>query len=74
MKERGLQSALLVSDGFHLPWAKLLFREQGVEVYGSPAAKSPTSTIVSLRFFFTVRESVAIVAHYFGGAFKLVSA
>lgn len=70
MKEKGFNSALLVSDGFHLPRAKLLFREQGLEVYGSPAVESPTSTIAYLKFFFTLRESVAIVFHYIEGAFK----
>lgn len=70
MNERGFKSALLVSDGFHLPRAKLLFREQGLDVYGSPAIESPTSTIASLKLFFTFRESVAIVVHYIEGTFK----
>ncbi len=70
MEDKGLKSALLVSDGFHLPRAKLLFREHGIEVYGSPAVESPTSTIKSLKLYFTFRESIAIIACHIEKATK----
>jgi uncharacterized SAM-binding protein YcdF (DUF218 family) len=59
MAERGLVSALLVSDGHHLPRAKLAFQRQGVTAYGSPALQSPMTTLRSHRVYHMMRETVA---------------
>lgn len=59
MAERGLRSALLVSDGHHLPRAKLAFRRQGVTAFGSPALESPMTTLANHRIYHMIRETVA---------------
>lgn len=66
MAERGLSTALLVSDGFHLPRAGLSFRRQGVITCGSPALESPVSTIPRLRLYHVTRESLAWWAYLLG--------
>lgn len=59
MAERGLTIALLVSDGHHLPRAKLAFQRQGVTAYGSPALESPMTRLATHRTYHMMRETVA---------------
>lgn len=41
MARQGWGRALLVTDSFHMPRARLLFRARGVEVISAPAADAP---------------------------------
>ena len=61
MAANGWQTALIVSDPFHMLRAITMARDLGIEAYAAPAADSPTSTIKRLRRFYTVRESLAML-------------
>ena len=68
MRERGWQTAVVVSDGYHLLRARWLFIEQGVIVYTSPA----TDPIrISSYWLAVAREIAALHWHLFKGIFNL---
>jgi uncharacterized SAM-binding protein YcdF (DUF218 family) len=60
LKEEGWQTALIVSDPFHIQRALLMADDAGFEAYGVPALHSPTYTIPSRRVFYTAREVLAL--------------
>ena len=60
LEQQGWQTAIIVSDPFHIQRALLMAREVGIEAYGSPALDSPTYTIPSRRIFYTSREVLAL--------------
>lgn len=64
MDARRLQSAIIVSDPFHLYRAEIIARDLGIEAYGSGARNSPTYTLRLNRIFYTARESIALVWYY----------
>ncbi|MBU0495460.1 MAG: YdcF family protein [Chloroflexi bacterium] len=61
MRAHGWQSALLVSDPFHLPRASLMARDLGLTVRPAPALDSPTYTIPRQRVWYTLREALALI-------------
>ncbi len=68
MDERGWQTALVVSDGYHLLRANWLFSEQGVTVYTSPV----TDPIRISNYWMSVgREIAALHWHLFKSIFNL---
>ena len=64
MRARGWQSAIVVSDAYHLWRARLLFGKAGIEVYPSPAydERYPLSRRVYL--YQLGREVVAVAWYY----------
>lgn len=60
MQDQGWQTALIVSDPFHIQRALLMAEDAGFEAYGVPALHSPTYTIPSRRAFYTAREVLAL--------------
>jgi len=64
MAARGWQTAIIVSDPFHLYRAELIARHLGLEAYGSGAHSSPTYAHTLLRMRYTIREALAVVWYY----------
>jgi len=60
MQERGWDTALVVSDPFHMERSLLMARDIGLTAYASPALDSPGYTVVSRRLFYTSREVLAL--------------
>jgi uncharacterized SAM-binding protein YcdF (DUF218 family) len=60
MRNRGLESAVLVSDPFHMLRLKLLARQFGVRGYTSPTRTSPISRNRAEERRHVVRESVSL--------------
>lgn len=65
MEERGWETALIVSDPFHIQRALLISEDAGFEAYGVPALQSPTYTIPARRRFYTAREVLALWYYLF---------
>ena len=63
MQEHDWNTAIIVSDPFHIYRALMMARDEGIRAWGSPALDSPTYTIPRLRYYYTLREVLAI-AHY----------
>ena len=63
MQEHDWDTAIIVSDPFHIYRALMMARDEGIRAWGSPALDSPTYTIPRLRYYYTLREVLAI-AHY----------
>jgi uncharacterized SAM-binding protein YcdF (DUF218 family) len=61
MESAGLQSALIVSDAFHLFRAKYIADSHGIAAYGLPAADSPISRWSVTEFFYVLREAAGVV-------------
>lgn len=64
MNARGMKSAIIVSDPFHLFRAEIIARDLGIEAYGSGARNSPTYTRANQRVWYTLRESIALVWYF----------
>ena len=60
MQERGWDTALIVSDPFHMKRALLMAGDIGLSVYASPALNSPTHKSLPRRIFYTSREALAL--------------
>jgi uncharacterized SAM-binding protein YcdF (DUF218 family) len=60
MEGRGMQTAVLVSDPFHMLRLKLLARQVGLTGYTSPTRTSPISRNQSEERRFILRESVSL--------------
>jgi uncharacterized SAM-binding protein YcdF (DUF218 family) len=63
LKAKGWDSALVVSDGFHLYRAKKMFADNGIIAYTSPAPNSPIEVAASQRFWHSVREVLLFSAY-----------
>ncbi len=61
MQARGWQTALIVSDPFHLLRAEMIAHDLGMIAFGSPASASPTYTAWNRRVWYTAREAMALV-------------
>ena len=60
MQEHDWNTAIIVSDPFHIYRALMMARDEGIHAWGSPALNSPTYTIPRLRYYYTLREVLAI--------------
>jgi uncharacterized SAM-binding protein YcdF (DUF218 family) len=56
LQSRGWNSALVVSDGFHMFRIQRMFEDAGVETYTSPAPDSPIENAPTKRYWYTLRE------------------
>jgi uncharacterized SAM-binding protein YcdF (DUF218 family) len=61
MREKGLHSALVVSDSYHMLRLELLARRAGIRPYRAPAA-SPIDSVRRQRVRYVLRESVLFPA------------
>jgi uncharacterized SAM-binding protein YcdF (DUF218 family) len=62
LKPRGVESLLLVSDGFHLYRSKMLARDAGFEAYGYVAKSSPIQHGSATELRYMVRETFGVLA------------
>ena len=60
MQEHDWNTLIIVSDPFHIYRALLMAQDEGIQAWGSPAPNSPTYTIPRLRYYYTLREVLAI--------------
>jgi uncharacterized SAM-binding protein YcdF (DUF218 family) len=60
-ERRGWQTVLVVSEPFHLPRARQMARDAGLDAYASPAVGSPIQRIERLRRFYMAREAAALL-------------
>jgi uncharacterized SAM-binding protein YcdF (DUF218 family) len=58
MDERGMKSAILVSDPFHMLRILRMAEDLGIEAYGSPTRTSPISKNKWVEFKYVARECV----------------
>lgn len=63
LRSMGARRVLVVSDPYHLLRARQYFRLQGFEVATSPALLTERNLHAVDRFYWTVRESVALLLH-----------
>ncbi len=56
-------TALVVSDGFHLYRLKRMFEDNGISAYTSPAPNSPIEGGSSQKFFYSLREVLLFTAY-----------
>ena len=63
MHAKGWNTALVVSDGFHLFRLKRMFEDQGILAYTSPALDSPIEVAASQRFWYSIREVILFSAY-----------
>jgi len=60
MEEHGFESAIIVTDVFHLKRALIIAHDMDIEATGSPAKNSPLFTSKDLLHSYTIREVLAI--------------
>lgn len=60
LRALGLRSVIVVSDPYHLPRARRLFRAQGLEVSASPVLNAPRHLAWTSRLYWTLREVAAL--------------
>lgn len=57
----GIETVLIVSDGFHLFRAERMANAVGFEAYSSPAPDSPIRPRSAVEFSYVIRETVAVI-------------
>lgn len=62
----GMNSCILVSDGFHLYRSRTIFAKEGIVVYPSPAPNSPIENSPGARFWHSLREVFVFTAYKLG--------
>lgn len=62
MREAGLESALLVSDSYHMMRLEILARRAGIRPYRAPTPTSPIDRDRPTLFRYVLRESVLVPA------------
>ena len=68
---RGWETALVVSEPFHMLRARQMARDAGLDAYASPATGSAIQRIERLRRYYTARESAALLWYFTFG--KLIA-
>jgi uncharacterized SAM-binding protein YcdF (DUF218 family) len=63
LRSMGARRVLVVSDPYHLLRARQYFRLQGFEVATSPALLTERNLHAVDRFYWTVREAIALLVH-----------
>jgi uncharacterized SAM-binding protein YcdF (DUF218 family) len=66
LRQRGLRSALFVSDRSHMLRVLRIARDQGIEAWGSPTTTSPTDATLSGRIDATLHELGGLAAYFIG--------
>lgn len=61
--EQGIESVLIVSDGFHLFRSKMIAEDLGLTAAGVPVADGPIEAWSSTELDYVLREAAAIVAY-----------
>jgi uncharacterized SAM-binding protein YcdF (DUF218 family) len=67
LRDRGLRSAVLVSDRTHMLRSLRIARDQGIEAYGSPTTTSPVESNVVDQVRATGHEIGALALYCLGG-------
>ena len=60
MEQQGWETAIVVSDPFHMHRSLLMAGDAGIQAFGAPALDSPTYTVPARRGFYTSREVLAL--------------
>src|SRR5688572_6748665 len=63
-RARGWETALVVSEPFHMLRARQMARDAGLDAYASPATGSAIQRIERLRRYYTARESAALLWYF----------
>jgi len=63
LRPMGIDSVILVSDGFHLFRSRMMARDVGLQATGSPAETSPIRTGGGGEFSYVLREAGGVLAH-----------
>ena len=63
IRQKGWNSVLVVSDGFHLFRVKTMLADNGIIAFTSPAPNSPIEIQASQRFWYSVREVVLFAGY-----------
>lgn len=64
LRERGWDSVIIATDGYHAYRAGLMFRRQGIEAYPSPVQFTTYPMSLGERFFRENRELAALAAYW----------
>lgn len=64
MTEQGWDTAVIVTDTFHVKRALLIAKDQNIKAYGAPAKNSLLYQNRSLRVTYTLREVAAITKYH----------
>ena len=67
LRDRGLQTAVFVSDRTHMLRVLRIARDEGITAFGSPTATSPSDSTVDDRFRSTVHELGALSLYFVTG-------
>lgn len=67
LRDRGLHSAVLVSDRTHMLRSLRIARDQGIEAYGSPTTTSPLASNVRDQVEATAHEIGALALYFVAG-------
>jgi uncharacterized SAM-binding protein YcdF (DUF218 family) len=62
MRASGLESAIIVSDSYHMLRVELLARDAGIKPYRAPAPNSPIDRSRAERWRYIMRESMLVPA------------
>lgn len=68
MDEHGFKTALIVTDTFHLKRAIRMAQDLGITAFGAPATESILNKNKSLKYWYTLREVLALTKYYFVGS------
>ena len=63
-RARGWETALVVSEPFHMRRARQMARDAGLDAYASPSTGSAIQRIERLRRYYTARESAALLWYF----------
>jgi uncharacterized SAM-binding protein YcdF (DUF218 family) len=67
LRQRGLSSAVFVSDRTHMLRVLRIARDQGIEAYGSPTTTSPAESSPARRLEATAHELGALGLYFLAG-------
>jgi uncharacterized SAM-binding protein YcdF (DUF218 family) len=67
LRDRGLQSAVIVSDRTHMLRSLRIARDQGIEAYGSPTTTSPAASNVGEQVKDTLHEIGGLGLYFLAG-------
>lgn len=65
MDEHGFKTALIVTDSFHLKRSILLAKDHDIIPFGAPVTDSVLNNNKSLKFYYTLREVLALTKYFF---------